>query len=45
MFCGYGVRLQSHQKFFRPPLSEFSGSAPASDVCIWEKGIIQVVEL
>ena len=29
MCCGYGARLNSHQIFFRPSLSEFSGSALA----------------
>ena len=26
--CGYGVRLRCRRKFFRPPLSDISGSAP-----------------
>ena len=29
MCCVYGVRLFSRQTFFWPPLSEFSGAAPA----------------
>ena len=27
MCCGYGAMLHSRQNCFRPPLSEFSGSA------------------
>ena len=32
MCCEYGARLLSHQYFFRPPLSEFSGSVPEKEL-------------